>query len=422
MQKETHRQFTHFLTLTVPLLISISVVGTLSADSGKPIRKDGLVQAIRINGFTTEELIDRVQNRGVDFSVTPEVEKELLDAGARPELIEACRKNYRVESGSATPPGAASASNATETAGSKSLPSKEFSGPPLTSSEVQTLLESGVPSDKVGKIVADRGVNFTLTEQITQDIRGAGGTPRLFNIISGHLVSESAATNIGSGAAKTTLEIPVPAKPGPSSAELAARAKIAEQYDDLVDKVTNSIDRNDPYGAKAAAEHAIELDPAKPTAYGLLGYVLMYTDHNYAEAERADRKAIENGGFAIFKVFHDHGPTLFSHTCTGSMFIGKQTVKFKADNGAHTFEASMADIKEAKKNGFLGLEFAAFHLKVKGPNGKVSNYNFAPLGSSYGTLQTTGNQPSQWSLSESGLIVGFLSIYKDGSGKTSVKP
>ncbi len=69
--------------------------GNAAARSKKPIAKAGLIRAIEINGMTTKELIDAIRERGVDFRVTPEVEQELRNVGARPELIEAVRESYR---------------------------------------------------------------------------------------------------------------------------------------------------------------------------------------------------------------------------------------------------------------------------------------------------------------------------------------
>src|ERR671939_660626 len=61
----------------------------------KPISREGLVKAVRINGLSTAELVQQIQTRGVSFQMTPDAEAELRNAGARPEVIEAARANYR---------------------------------------------------------------------------------------------------------------------------------------------------------------------------------------------------------------------------------------------------------------------------------------------------------------------------------------
>src|SRR5437763_928230 len=65
------------------------------AQAAKPISREGLVKAVRINGLSTAELIQQIQSRGVSFQMTPDAEQELRSAGARTEVIEAARANYR---------------------------------------------------------------------------------------------------------------------------------------------------------------------------------------------------------------------------------------------------------------------------------------------------------------------------------------
>ncbi|PYS97870.1 MAG: hypothetical protein DMF65_10780, partial [Acidobacteria bacterium] len=56
------------------------------AQAAKPISREGLVKAVRINGLSTAELIQQIQTRGVSFQMTPDAEAELRSAGARPEV------------------------------------------------------------------------------------------------------------------------------------------------------------------------------------------------------------------------------------------------------------------------------------------------------------------------------------------------
>src|SRR5947209_4840825 len=61
----------------------------------KPITKKGLTDAVKINGLSTQELVQQIERRGVDFEMTPDAESDLRSVGARPEVIEAARSNYR---------------------------------------------------------------------------------------------------------------------------------------------------------------------------------------------------------------------------------------------------------------------------------------------------------------------------------------
>src|SRR5215212_9770043 len=70
----------------------------------KPITKQGLVNAVKINGLSTRELVQQIERRGVDFEVTSAEESELQGVGARPEIIDAARSNYRPSVAAAAPP------------------------------------------------------------------------------------------------------------------------------------------------------------------------------------------------------------------------------------------------------------------------------------------------------------------------------
>ena len=160
--------------IALGLLIALMYLGRLtSAQSTLPIKKDSLIAAIKTNGLPTADLVKRIQRRGVAFRVTPEIEQEMRDVGAAPETIEACKKNYR---GPRTKP-------AELAAGAPSEPGPAVSGEPLSEIEIVMLLEAGVSSDRVTKMVTDRGVSFLVTQN-AREIRGAGGSPTLVATIA----------------------------------------------------------------------------------------------------------------------------------------------------------------------------------------------------------------------------------------------
>jgi hypothetical protein len=329
----------------------------------KPISKKGLLEAIRLNGLSTSELIERVQERGVNFQMTDDDARELQQAGARPELIEAVRANYRAESGSTDRPSNLAGNNGSD----YTVPA----GAALSQNEVVTLLQSGVASARVEKIVEVRGVDFSLTPQITNRIKSAGGSSALIGIIAEKSMSRS--------------------EPVQPSGRAAARL----DYDELIDQATSALGaKNWAYGINLL-RLGIQMNPAKPTAYSLLEYAELYGNRNILNASAAAREAIDRSGRAVFRVYHDHDGN-FNSYCTGSFFVSKEGVNFKADNGAHTFEARGQDIKESKANGFVGIKFNAFHVKV-GDGSKTKNYNFAPA--------TTSKE-------EANLIVGLMAGYK----------
>ncbi len=77
------------------VLLSSGVVA--QSQMRKPISERGLLESMRIGGLTTGELVREVQQRGVDFLLTMDIEARLRRAGAAPELIRALRANRRTE-------------------------------------------------------------------------------------------------------------------------------------------------------------------------------------------------------------------------------------------------------------------------------------------------------------------------------------
>ncbi|HLG16114.1 MAG TPA: hypothetical protein VJH03_16645 [Blastocatellia bacterium] len=341
------------LLLTGGLLFIALDAGT--AQTGKtPYDKERLLKVVRLNALSTQEVVAAVQQRGVDFQTTAAIEAEFREAGARPELIEALRNNYRPPApAGATPPSSTMAPSTTKPAGN--VPS----GPPLSKNEIVTLLQNGVPASRVEHLVEVRGVAFTLTPEISREITGAGGNRSLLGAITEKATTASAAPH--------------------SSSTPVRAAKSGPDYDDLTDQAVSALQANNSSQAVRVLQQAIAMDSTRPTAYQLLGYAELYGNRDILAAERSMRAAIERGGAAAFRVYHDHDG-FFKTFCQGSFFVTKSRVTFKAADGNHTFEANDADMKETELNGFVGSEYGAFHLKVfrDTSRNKTDNYNFAP--------------------------------------------
>ncbi len=78
---------------------AVPLAGTVAAQSesrpSRPIRRTGVLAALKVNGLSTSEFIGEIERRGVDFRMTAQDEQEFIGAGARPEIIAAIRANYR---------------------------------------------------------------------------------------------------------------------------------------------------------------------------------------------------------------------------------------------------------------------------------------------------------------------------------------
>ena len=354
-----HRQragvFKSIVLMAVASLSLASAHTAVYAQAKKPISKDGLIKAVRINGLSTAELIQQIQSRGVAFQMTPEVESEMRQAGARPEVIEAARANYRPSSSAPV----------VNTGGRAGVPK----GAPLSKNEIVTMLQAGSPSSKVEQFVEARGVNFQSNAQAAREIKAAGGTNSLVGAITSRYVPPGSYR----GSAATPPQQPA-SRRGPD-------------YDDLTDQATAAYYARDASRASQLLQQAVALDPSQPRAYQLLGFTQLYLQNNINEAERNMRKAIELGGSASFRVFHDHANGSFNSTCSGTLFVTKSNITYKADDGADTFETEDAGIREIKTNNFAGGAFGvmlggkdrgAFHIKVRRDR-DTKNYNFAPL-------------------------------------------
>lgn len=353
----------HFIvTLLVAAIASaLLAAAALAQANQRPITRQKLVTAVKINGYSTSELIAEINRRGVDFEMTADAEQELRSVGARPEVVDAARSNYRAPTAARTQPARTTNTNTRVNTGAP-VPA----GAPLSKSEIVTMLQGGIPSSRVEQFVEVRGVNFAVTPQITAEIKSAGGDRSLIGAITEKGQSQTASDNT------SYTDSPFGNNGGGNSGRNGG-----PDYDDYMDRVSSAWSAQDWNSAISAAQQAAQLDPARPQAYQLLGTMLLYSRNDFAGAEQAMRAAIERGGSAAFVVYHDHTGN-FSNYCQGTFFVSKTGVSFKADNGVDTFETADANIKEAKTNSWVGSEFGAFHIKpVQKINGR-DNFNFAP--------------------------------------------
>ncbi len=363
--RSTHRSTigqTLFSALAA-LAFLISLTAAANAQVKKPITKKGIITAIKINGLSTREFVREIETRGVDFQMTPSDESEISSAGGRPEIIEAARSNYRAP--------ARPAGNTTTTvagrppvrppAGNTGAPVP--SGPPLSKDAIIELLRNGASADRVERNVEARGVNFAMSPQIAREITAAGGNRSLIGAITEKSNEVASSGNSNGGVFN----------PGPNA---------GPDYDDLIESASNAYLSRNLNGALNYVQQAVQLDGQNPTAYQLIGLWAL-NEGQVPTAEQALRAALERNGSAPFKVAHDHDGS-FTNYCVGSFFVSKSGVSYVADDGRHTFEVQDSNIKEVKKNGFVGVAIGAFHVKpiakVRDNDGRErDNFNLAPF-------------------------------------------
>jgi len=368
MRPKAQRILTRLAALPLAAVLLIPFIysgaGAL-AQVKKPISRKGLTDAVRINGLSTTELVQQIGRRGVDFEMTADAKQELFAAGARPEIIEAAQQNYRpratttAASAKNVPPRPATSSPSARASGQPVPP-----GSPLSKNEVITMLQGGIAPTRVEQFVEARGVSFAVTPDIAREITAAGGTRSLVGAITENSTQDSA-------------EPSSPFDGGDDEFDGGDDRNAGPNYDDLIDRAQSSISSSDFNSAFRYAQQAVQLDPSQPTAYSMLGTMLLYGRRDAASAEQAMRAAIERGGTAAFKAYHDHDGS-FSNYCEGSFFVTKSGVSFKANDGRDTFETDDSNIKEVKTNGFVGAQYGAFHIKPKVKINNRDNFNFAP--------------------------------------------
>lgn len=81
----------------VSMVWLLTIPGIVFAQyQGSAVQKERLVQTLRLKQFQASDIVNVIRENGVDFKLTTTIESELIAAGARPSVLEAVRKNYRV--------------------------------------------------------------------------------------------------------------------------------------------------------------------------------------------------------------------------------------------------------------------------------------------------------------------------------------
>lgn len=84
-----------FFGLILFFLLSASPEPVFGQYTGSPVKKDLLLRELRSKQLQTRDIIQVINESGVDFKLTPLLQNKLVAAGARPAVIEAVKNNYR---------------------------------------------------------------------------------------------------------------------------------------------------------------------------------------------------------------------------------------------------------------------------------------------------------------------------------------
>ena len=341
------------LLITLVAISLSDLAGTVVAQyKGKPVKKEILKNVLQARKLQTREIVAVIKTNGVDFNVDEGVESELTGAGARPEVIAAAKAHYR---GGATV--AAARPPAANTGSTPTSGTAKVSGKPMDKAAIVSLLDAGVAEAQIVKNIQARGVSYYQSAKDQQDIKNAGGSQALVNLIRDSYAGSA-----------------TPTKPG-------------VETDD--DDASAGGDDDDAFGLVAgtatpeALQAAVEKKTESFLPYQQLGIHHLYTTRNLFEAERFYREAIARGGSGVFVVAHDHGGNNFQTFCYGNLYVARDIVRYESHDNVHTFETSTANIEKAKMNSAFWAALnnirGPFSIKLKTGDKESKNYNFAPF-------------------------------------------
>lgn len=234
----------------------------------------------------------------------------------------------------------------------------QYKGAPVKKDRLLKALRSKqLPTEDIVTIINRNGVDFQLTEEIKKALIAAGARPEVINAVAQNQRTDNL---VRSKRRKNTSET---------------------DYDELLVQAINSYkEQKNPASAVKYLESAVKLNPNDPKAFQMLGYINLYGLKNLSQAEKYMREAIENGGSAVFRVFHDDNGN-FMQRCSGSLYISPDRIRFESDDNIHTFETSTVNVEKIKldeESSKIWKDHTIFKVFLK--IGKTeAKFRFAPI-------------------------------------------
>lgn len=203
----------------------------------------------------------------------------------------------------------------------------QYKGAPVKKDRLLKALKSRqLQTGDIVTIINRNGVDFRLTEEIKKALIAAGARPEVINAVAEN--QRSSNDNFANSKRRNKSS--------------------SKNYDELLDQAIYSYrDQKNPQSAIRILEAAVKMNPQDPKAYQMLGYINLYGLNDPAQAEKFMLASIENGGSAVFRVYHDDKGS-FTERCTGSLYISPESMRFESDDNIHTFETSTVNIEKIK--------------------------------------------------------------------------
>lgn len=323
----------------------------------KPVTLARLKTTLQNKTFQTRQIVETINDCGANFQLTPAAESQLIAAGARPQVIEAVRNNYR-----ATVP-VSNVGNRTGGGGKSAALTKDGLLKTLRAKNVS----NGVLLDRIEK----NGVSFETTSAVERELSTAGASPAIITAVK----------NAYRGGNR-------------ASVDENESASGSSRYENLIEQALETYNRdansNLPINSSGRLEairilnQAAQMQPNNPIAHQQIGFMTLYgTSNGFTASEANFRKAIEFGGSAVFRVYHDHA-SYFQDFCQGSLYISRDGVRFEADDNKHTFDTTDTNIKQVKTNNAfkraLQSKQGSYKIVLNDQSDKDGiKFSFAPL-------------------------------------------
>jgi hypothetical protein len=216
-------------------------------------------------------------------------------------------------------------------------------------------------------IINSNGVDFRLTPEIRKTLIAAGARPEVIKAVADNLRLPPSSETFTAKSEKNNVERQ--SKPLPPN------------YEELLDQAMRSYrDKNNPGGAVRFLETAVKVRPKGPLAHQMLGFIYLNDLNNRDRAEKAMWDSLDNGGSAVFRVYHDDNGK-FTGRCVGSLYISQDIFRFESDDNRHTFETSMGNVDKIRldhESTQSWKKHSVFKIFLKIGNDKAK-FRFAPL-------------------------------------------
>jgi len=258
-------------------------------DSAGPLSQNQLLDALKAGGLSADELSGIIRRRGLDFEMSLDLERRFRDAGADTTIVLALWDKERWD-----PP----------------------KGDALTKDFLTALIQAGTSAQRLSKWIVARKINFELTPVAINDLRNAGASDEVLGLVARNDIW----------------------------------AQHTPTYEERLAGASEALKSGRFDAAESEANAAKLLDPTRPEAYALVGYVYLYHYNSFSKANSEYRSAIDNRGEVKFHVLHVDHVSKFEkvETCTGDLLLKKGSLVFHSSRADHNLQLNGKQIVEVR--------------------------------------------------------------------------